>query len=43
MVQGVSRVCPGCPQTKPRGAGEASWIRDAYGESPQSEVRSPNS
>ncbi len=30
--QGMSRVCPECPQTNPREEREASWIRDAYGE-----------
>src|ERR1035441_53310 len=28
----MSRVCPGCPQTSPREAREASCILDAYGE-----------
>ncbi len=30
--QGRSRVCPGCPQTTAREAGEASWIPMAYVE-----------
>src|SRR5208283_3283813 len=32
--QGMSRVCPGCPQTSPREAREESCIRKAYGEHP---------
>jgi hypothetical protein len=30
--QGMSRVCPGCPQTTPRKVGEGNCIQDAYGE-----------
>src|ERR1035441_4816825 len=30
----MSRVCPGCPQTSPREAGEGGCIRDPYGEHP---------
>ena len=36
--QDRSRVCPGCPQTTPREAREGSWIREAYGERPKSNV-----
>ena len=32
--QGMSRVCPGCPQTSPGEEREASCIRDAYAEHP---------
>ena len=39
----MSRVCPGCPQTTPREAREASCIRDAYGENPKSKVQGPES
>ena len=28
--QGMSRVCPGCPQSNPREVHQASWIRDTY-------------
>jgi len=32
--QGMSRVCPGCPQATPREEWETSCIRKAYGEHP---------
>jgi len=41
--QGMSRVCPGCPQTSPRELRKASCIQDAYGESQTTALRHPSS
>ena len=41
--QGMSRVCPGCPQTTPRELRRASCIRRAYGERPTTTLQHPSS
>jgi hypothetical protein len=41
--QGLSGVCPGCPQTTPREARKASWIREAYAGHRPTNIEHPTS